>query len=53
MVASGIATADYAPGTTGFGMQLGGDKQTIDIGAVYVLNLGPGVDLAKLPSNGF
>jgi hypothetical protein len=52
VMASGVATADYAAGTTGFGMQLGGDKQTLDIAAVYVLNLGPGVDVAKLPSKG-
>ena len=52
IVANGVATADYAPNATGFGMQLGGDKQTIDIGAVYVLNLGPGVDTSKLPSKG-
>jgi hypothetical protein len=49
--ASGTATADYAPGSTGFGMQLGGSAQTLDIGAVYVLNLGQGVDTSKLPNN--
>lgn len=49
--ASGIATEDYAPGTTGFGMQLGGSAQTLDIGAVYVLNLGQGIDTSKLPNN--
>lgn len=49
--ASGVATADYAPGTVGFGVQLGASKQTIDIGPVFVLNLGPGVDPAKLPNN--
>jgi hypothetical protein len=49
--ASGVATTDYASGTTGFAMQLGGSAQTLDIGAVYVLNLGPGVDTNKLPNN--
>jgi hypothetical protein len=48
-LAHGIAAADYAPGATGFGIQLASAKQTIDIGPVYVLNLGPGVDLATLP----
>jgi hypothetical protein len=49
--ASGVATADYASGTVGFGMQLGASKQTLDIGPVFVLNLGPGIDTAKLPNN--
>jgi len=49
--ASGVATADYAPGSVGFGLQLGGTQQTIDVGPVYVLNLGPGVDTAALPNN--
>jgi hypothetical protein len=49
--ASGVATTDYVPGTISFGMQLGGAAQTLDIGPVYVLNLGPGVDTNKLPNN--
>jgi hypothetical protein len=49
--ASGTATADYAPGTISFGMQLAGAAQTLDIGPVYVLNLGAGVDPNKLPNN--
>lgn len=49
VTAFAVATADYPAGTTGFGLQLGGAVRTIDIGPVYVLNLGPGVDAAKLP----
>jgi hypothetical protein len=49
--ASGTATTDYAPGTISFGMQLGAAAQTLDIGPVYVLDLGPGVDTNKLPNN--
>jgi hypothetical protein len=49
--ASGVATTDYAPGSIGFGMQLAGAAQTLDIGPVYILNLGPGVDTNKLPNN--
>ena len=51
LYASGIASEDYASGTTGFLMQLGAAAQTIDIGPVIVLDLGPGVDTAKLPAN--
>lgn len=49
--ASGVAANDYAPGTTSFGMQLSSGAQTLDLGPVYVLNLGPGVDTSKLPNN--
>jgi len=49
--ASGVATADYAPGSVGFSIQLGVSQQTIDIGPVYVFDLGPGVDTAALPNN--
>ena len=49
--ASGVAAADYAPGSVGFGLQLGSSQQTIDVGPVYVLDLGPGIDTAALPNN--
>lgn len=49
--ASGVATADYPAGSVGFGMQLGCCQQTLDVGPVFVLNLGPGVDTAALPNN--
>lgn len=48
--ASGIASQDYAPGETSLGMQLGAVAQTLDFGPVFVLDLGPGVDTAKLPN---
>jgi hypothetical protein len=49
--ASGVATVDYPAGSVGFGMQLGCCQQTLDIGPVFVLNLGPGVNTAALPNN--
>ena len=49
--ASGTATADYAPGTAGFGLQLGCCKQTLEFGPAIVLDLGPGVDTNALPNN--
>ncbi len=51
LYASGIATADYAAGTTGVLMQLGAGAQTVDIGPVIVLDLGPGIDPETLPNN--
>lgn len=49
--AAGVADSDYPAGSVNFGMQLGGSEQTLDIGPVYVLNLGPGVNAAALPKN--
>jgi len=49
--ASGVAATDYAPGSVGFGLQLGATPQTIDVGPVYVFDLGPGIDTAALPNN--
>ncbi len=49
--AAGMAEADYPAGSINFGMQLGGSPQTLDIGPVYVLNLGQGVKAAALPKN--
>lgn len=49
--ASGTAGADYPAGAISFGMQLGCCKQTVDVGPVFVLDLGPGIDTAKLPNN--
>jgi len=48
---SGVAAADYPAGAIGFGLQFGCCQQTLDIGPVFVLNLGPGIDTAKLPNN--
>lgn len=44
----GISPIDAKAGDLGAGFQLGGAKQTLDIGPVFVLNLGQGVDPAKL-----
>jgi hypothetical protein len=49
--ASGTAAADYPVGAVSFGMQLGCCKQTVDVGPIFVLDLGPGIDTAKLPNN--
>jgi cephalosporin-C deacetylase-like acetyl esterase len=50
--ASGVAQADYASGALSAGMQLGCCTQTIDIGPIYVLDLGQNAALPVLPQNG-
>ena len=40
---------DYAAGEAGYSIQLAGAKQTLRIGPVFILNLGQGVDVSKLP----
>lgn len=49
--ASGVATEDYPAGSLSFNIQLGCCQQTLDIGPVFILNLGPGIDTASLPNN--
>lgn len=48
---SGIATTHYAPGEASASFQFGCCNQTLDIGPIFVLNLGQGVDPTKLPQN--
>ncbi|MFK7887510.1 MAG: glycoside hydrolase family 5 protein [Gammaproteobacteria bacterium] len=40
-----VADRDYAPGEAGYTFQLAGLKQTIRVGPVFVMNLGPDVRL--------
>ena len=49
--ASGTATMDYNKGQAGAGLQLATAQQTIALGPVFMLDFGPGYDLAKLPKN--
>jgi hypothetical protein len=49
--ASGVADKDYPVGTLGCGMILGTGDQVIDFGPAYIVDYGPGYDLAKLPQN--
>ncbi len=47
----GVADRNYLPGELSAAFQIGCCKQTIDIGPVFILNLGPGVGLDALPNN--
>lgn len=49
--ASGVAGKDYTPGSLKATVHLAAGKQTIDLGPVFVLDFGPGYDMAKLPHN--
>lgn len=49
--ASGVANDDYPAGSASFLVLLGCCKQTIDIGPVFVLDLGPNANLSALPAN--
>ncbi len=47
----GVADRNYPSGELSATFQIGCCKQTIDIGPVFILNLGSGVNLTALPSN--
>lgn len=49
--ADGIATRDYAPGELGATVQLAGAAQTIDLGPVFILDMGADYDRTTLPRN--
>jgi len=49
--ASGVATTDYPASGVNAMLQLGAGPQSVDIGPVFVLNLGPGVATDGLPKN--
>lgn len=49
--ASGKATVGYPRDTARIGMQLAADKQVLDLGPVFALNLGPNYDMSTLPQN--
>jgi len=48
---SEVASIDIPAGKGTIGAQIGGRKQTIDLGPAFVFNLGPGVPLTGLPKN--
>ena len=49
--ASGKATANYARGQARIGFQLATDKQVIDFGPVFAVDLGPDYAIDTLPHN--
>ena len=49
--ASGIAAKSLPAGKARISLQLGGAKQVIEMGPAFLLDLGPGVALSKLPHN--
>jgi opacity protein-like surface antigen len=49
--ASGKANADWPRGKAHVAMQLAADNQVIDLGPVFVLDLGPDYDIKTLPHN--
>ena len=48
---SGTAARDYGESEAGYTIQVGGAKQTLRIGPIFILNLGQNVDSSKLPRN--
>ena len=48
---SGVSQIDIPAGTGMLSAQIAGQKQVIDFGPAFVLNLGPGVKPSNLPSN--
>ena len=46
---STTATRDYSPSEAGYTIHVGGAKQTLRIGPVFILNLGQNVDVSSLP----
>jgi len=49
--AAAKATAGYARGKARVSVQLASDRQVVDLGPVFVLNLGPNYDISTLPHN--
>lgn len=47
--AVGVADRDYPAAGLQVAMHVGQQRQTLDVGGIVVLNLGPGVDVALLP----
>lgn len=49
--ASGVAENDYDAGKIQLTVQLGAEKQTIDLGPAFIIDFGPDYDMKKLPHN--
>jgi hypothetical protein len=49
--AAAKATANYGRGQAKIGLQLAADKQVIDLGPAFALDLGPDYDIGSLPHN--
>ena len=48
--ASGVSPQDYPAGIMELSLHLGQQAQVIDLAGVVAINLGPGIDLTKLPT---
>ena len=49
--ANAVADRDWAPGALGATVQLAGASQTIDLGPVFIFDMGPDYDRSTLPTN--
>jgi len=49
--ANAVADRDWAPGALGATVQLAGASQTIDLGPVFIFDMGPDYDRSTLPGN--
>lgn len=49
--ANAVADRDWAAGTLGATVQLAGARQTIDLGPVFIFDMGPDYDRSTLPGN--
>lgn len=48
---SGVADADYDAGQINLTVQLAANVQTVDLGPAFIVNMGTGYDMNKLPHN--
>jgi len=48
---SGVSSLDLSPGEAGASLHLASAKQKLALGPVFILDLGPGYDMTKLPRN--
>ncbi|NBB62144.1 hypothetical protein GVN18_23010 [Pseudomonas sp. ODNR1LW] len=51
LYASGVATADFAPGQSTIIIQMGQAKHRLELGPALLFNFGPDYDLSRLPRN--
>lgn len=49
--ANAVVDRDWAPGAIGATVQLAGASQTIDLGPVFIFDMGQGYDRSTLPTN--
>lgn len=51
LYASGLATANFAPGQSSIIVQMGQTRHTLELGPALVFNFGPDYDRSRLPQN--